>query len=382
MHIVIDGTPAINDIRAIQRYAWNLLSQIAVLESENEYTALYLGAAGIGDDKFPGFPSSRIKSIRSTTPGRLLNLFWKFSSFPNVEYMVKRKFDIFHFLGGSAYIPVGSGKTLTTMHGFAQQVVPEHMDKNLHRGVLAKLEKTISETDHFITVSETNKQELNKLWNVPMEKINAIPLGVGDEFRVIGEISNYEAAIRGRYHLGDKDFLLYVGAIEPHKNIQGIIEAYSLLDSSIKRRLNLVMVGAKTKYTESYREQARKSAISGNVIFVDYIQPGSEDLAILYNMAELFIFPTFYEGWASPPLEAMKCGTPAIVSDIPSLRESTGGAAEYCNPFVPDDISHKITKLLDDCEFRNEKTKKGLSFSSRFTWRLCAEKTIEVYQKS
>ncbi len=216
---------------------------------------------------------------------------------------------------------------------------------------------------------------------MPLEKITAIPLGVGDEFKILDNTDKIQNEFRKRYSLGEKNFILYVGAIEPHKNINGIIEAYALLESGLKKRLNLALVGAKTKYTESYIELARKREIADNLILIDYIEPGSQDLPVLYNLAELFIFPTFYEGWASPPLEAMKCGTPVIVSDIPSLMESTGGIAEYCNPYDPKSISEKIKKMLNDCEFRKKKIEEGLLFSSKFKWKTCAEMTIEVYKK-
>lgn len=378
MHIVIDGTPAINDIRAIQRYAWNLIRELSLLESDNEFTALYLACTG---RNLPKLEQRKFHLCRSSIPGKLLKLSWKIFSFPNAEYILKRRLDSFHFTGGIAYIPVKNGIILTTMHAFAQQMIPNLMDSSNRTQILKQLERTVSKSDYFITVSQTNKDELNKLWNVPMEKITAIPLGVGNEFKIINIDNEIRRKIRDKYALGDKDFILYIGAIEPHKNINGIIEAYAKLENNLKKQVNLVLVGAKTKYSGSYSELARMRGLAQNVIFVDYIQPGSDDLAYLYNMAKVFVFPSFYEGWASPPLEAMKCGIPALVSDIASLRESTGGFAEYCNPNDVDDIAKKLSRLLQDCEFRKMKIDAGRVFAEKHSWRLCAEKTIELYNK-
>ncbi len=142
-----------------------------------------------------------------------------------------------------------------------------------------------------------------------------------------------------------------------------------------------MLIGKETAYCKEYREQIISLSLSDKVSFIDYIQPGSIDLAYLYNMANLFLFPTFYEGWASPPLEAMQCGTPAIVSDIPSLRESTDGIAMYPNPEDPKEIAKNIEELLDDKDLYLQQQKKGIEFTEQYTWKRCAEATLNLYNQ-
>ena len=377
MHIGIDGTTAINEVRAIRRYTWNLLAELGKMSLDDTFSVLYLGCkSGL---ELPPLENPRFTAVCSKLPGRLLHLGWKFLSRPDASFWIGKDCDIFHFPGGSTYIPVRNSKIITTMHGFLCQVVPDKMENSRLLRTNRILEHTVKTSDYFVTVSEANKLELNKIWNVPLEKITAIPLGVGDEFREYDDMSGNDGRIREKYGLGEKDFLLLVGAIEPHKNIQGIIQAYSMLDSSLKKRFNLVFVGSRTKYSPEYEETCRKLGIAENVVFIDYIPPGSIELAYIYNLASLLVFPTFYEGWASPPLEAMKCGTPALVSDIPSLRESTGGVAHYCNPESPQDIAEKIKEILEDKTLYDKLKKNGLQLAAQYTWGKCAEKTLALY---
>ncbi|MBN1865306.1 MAG: glycosyltransferase family 4 protein [Victivallales bacterium] len=377
MHIGIDGTPAINEVRAIRRYAWNLLAELAKLDSEHTFSLLYLGRKP--GASMPPVDNPRFSSICTGIPGRLLKLSWRLTSFPGADFLLKRSCDLFHFPGGSTYIPVKSGKIITTMHGFLCQFAPEKMENARVSHAQRILERTVRKTDHFITVSEANKRELNELWGVPLERITAIPLGVGEEFREYKDIAEHEFQTRRQYGLGEKDFLLFVGALEPHKNIHGIIRAYSLLEPALKKKYNLALVGAHTKYTPEYEEMARKLGVADNLAFVDYIQPGSSDLAYIYNLTHLLVFPTFYEGWASPPLEAMKCGTPALVSDIPSLRESTGGIASYCNPESTENIATKITEILQNKVLYDKLKQDGLTTSAQYTWEKCARETLKMY---
>ena len=379
MHFVIDGTSAINTIRAIQRYNWNLITEMAGIDNENEFSLLYLGYRP--EMTLPPVTNPNFHPVNSSISGKLLNLSWKLTSFPDISFWVKKPFDLVHFPGGSAYIPNNCKAVLTTLHGFHDYAIPQHTEFSGRYLLIKNLEKTIKNSTNFITVSENNKNELIRFCGVVPEKITAIPLGISPEFRKYELDDEIKNKIRKRYSLRNKKIVLFVGALEPHKNIHGIIEAYSLLDGIAKNNLDLVFVGSKTKYQDKYQNLIRQFGITDNVRFIDYIVPGSIDLAYIYNLAELFIFPTFYEGWASPPLEAMKCGVPAIVSNIPSLIESTGGIATYCDPYNPEDIAEKMMEVLSDRSKCQKLKQDGLQFSSEYTWRRCAEKTLHLYKR-
>jgi len=284
MKVVIDATNAINDVRAIQRYAWNLLSQINEIDSDITYTFLYLFGWNSGMIKLPNFNKNKVNVVSSKIPGRLLKLSWKLFSYPDAKFFIRENFQIFHFPGGYTYLPVHKAKVLTTLHGFAPIILPNYFENEVVSDFKIKIEETISQSDYFITVSNVNKEELNGIWGISNDRINVIPLGVGTEFQILDLPKEKEEKIRNKYSLGNKKFFLYVGSSIPSKNIKGIIEAYNLLEKEVKKEFNLILVGPKTKYTNFYIDLARKYNILDNLVFVDYISPSSEDLAIIYNL--------------------------------------------------------------------------------------------------
>jgi glycosyltransferase involved in cell wall biosynthesis len=220
-----------------------------------------------------------------------------------------------------------------------------------------------------------------ELWDISPERNTAIPLGVSPEIQVYNLTEEEKQVIYKKYKLPSKPFILFVGALEPHKNIKNIILAYHKLPEALRKQYQLVLVGKETPYCQGYKDQIISLGLSDNVSFVDYIEPSSLDLAYIYNMAEVFVFPTFYEGWASPPLEAMKSGTPTVVADIPSLRESTGGISLYPDPHNPDEIVNNIQKLLEDKNLHKKQKTRGMEFVQQYTWKHCAEKTLALYER-
>ncbi len=384
MHVLIDGTPAINDERAIKRYVSNLISELSVLDRSFEISVLYLGFRK-GVSVLPQSPDSGNMKIHcSSANGRMLRLMWSLLGWPDISFWVKGKPEIMHFPGAEPYIPAKGSTILSTMHGFARLFIPEKMGgekENSRR--LRILEESIRKTDRFITVSETNRIELSEKFGVKPGKIRAIPLGVGAEFSTSPVSREDLEKIRKKYSLGDKRIILFVGVIAPHKNIDGLIRAYAELPSALRKSSNLVLAGpmGSDQFRKEYAEMARKCGVSEAVKFTGRIPEDSCDLPLLYKCADMLVFPSFYEGWASPPLEAMKSGVPAILSDIPSLRESSGGNALFCNPDDPHSISDSICRMVEDTKLREKLIGEGLSFAGKFTWRICAEKTLEYYRE-
>ena len=378
-NIVIDGTPGVNDIRAIQRYCFNMLEELSALDCEINFHLLYMGVKNY--TAFPKLTHKNFTEVKSHIPGRILIPLWKLLNAPKVSWWIKDPIDLIHFPGGLPYIPTNCKKIVTTLHGFHYYFIPEFMNKNNSVKIKKELDFAIQKSTHLITVSEANKKEAIELWGIHEEQITAIPLGVSPEFKKYDLSFEERKSIIKKYDLPDKPFILFVGALEPHKNIKNIILSYNKLPPNLQKQYQLVLVGKETKYCKEYREDIISLGISDQVSFVDYIQPGSWDLAYLYNMAKLFVFPTFYEGWASPPLEAMKCGTPVVASNIPSLQESTGGIAMYPDPHSPEEICNSIQQLLEDKAFYEKQKEIGIEFVKKYTWKRSAEKTLQLYKK-
>jgi glycosyltransferase involved in cell wall biosynthesis len=377
-HIVIDATPGINDIRAIKRYCRNLVQEMNELPTEFQIHLLYLGIKD--KNQVPLFQSPHIEQKLSFIPGKVLTSTWNLFNAPKISKWIKEDYKLIHFPGGLPYIPCNSNNIITTMHGFVSKYIPQYFSSETLDKLNKNLEIAIKKSNHFITVSESNKKELMELWDIPQKNITAIPLGISREFQIYKLNNHQKHSILKKYNLPDKPYILFVGALAPHKNIKNIILAYNKLPESLKQQNQLLFVGKETEHCLDYKDLITSLNITDNVSFVDYIQPGSLDLAYIYNLAKIFVFPSFYEGWASPPLEAMKCGTPTTVSDIPSLRESTGDNSLYFNQEIPDEISVNIQKLLEDQKLYDNLREKGLQFAKQYTWKNCAKKTLELYK--
>lgn len=384
MKLAIDGTAAIHDVSAIRRYAHHLLAGLAAptasIEEGMEYILLFLGCKP-WRTRIPFKKGPHLTIQKSFLPGPLLRRAWRFAGWPDTSTWLPEDCKWLHFPGGYPCIPNRKKSIITTLHGFAPQHLPDHLPSDTIRRSDQVLQEAIKGSHHFITVSERTKEELMALCPVPEERITAIPLGVSPEFKENEPPEAQAAEVRGRYGLPRKKHILFVGALAPHKNIDGIIEAYRRLDAMEQSEYQLVLVGRHGRHARSYQRRVHELGLAERVTFIDYIQPGSLDLACLYNMASIFVFPSLYEAWASPPLEAMLCGTPAIVSDIPGLRESTGGIALYCRPDEPDSLTDQVRALMHKPGLYTAQKAEGLKFASQFTWARCVQRTVQLYRE-
>ena len=177
--------------------------------------------------------------------------------------------------------------------------------------------------DYLVAVSETTKNELTRYAGVVPERIYVVTHGVNKQYRKKKDTGRVKSGLKNRYHLRFP-YILYVGAIGLHKNIMGILDAYQKLSSKISH--DLVMAGPPDSAWDFAHQFVNRHKLAGRVKFLGHISE-PEYLVNLYNAADLFVFPSFYEGWTSPPLEAMACGTPVIASNRSSLPETLGDAA-------------------------------------------------------
>lgn len=173
-----------------------------------------------------------------------------------------------------------------------------------------------------------------------------------------------------------KKFILCAGSIEPRKNLISLLKAYNNLDMSIKKEYKLILTGFK-----GWENQEIVSLINQNKDYVNYLgYISDEELVAVYNLATLFVYPSFYEGFGLPVLEAMACGTPVVCSNTTSLPEVGGDAVVYCDPYNVDDIREKMETVLDDENLQKEMIVKGLERAKQFTWEKAAKEHIKVFK--
>ena len=275
-------------------------------------------------------------------------------------------------------IPLGfcPAKRVTTICDTIPLVFPE-VSSVLERLIYQLwLPLVVKKMDALITISQHSKSDLQKHLKVPTEKINVTPLSAGNKFRVLPRSEIETSLVRVGV---ERTYILSVGSVEPRKNLLRLLDAYHLL-LKWSKRWRLVIVGAPNYWKSSpVVAKVERMGLQDQVQFTGYIP--DEDLPALFNGADLFCFPSLYEGFGLPVLEAMACGTPVVTSNGSSLPEVAGEAAILVNPNNINEITSAMQRVLEDPELANDLRQRGLEQAAQFTWEKTAHETIAVYEK-
>jgi glycosyltransferase involved in cell wall biosynthesis len=319
----------------------------------------------------PNFPNYKIKTISAPalwTQTRFAYEIWKDK--PDALWMPMHNLPAIH----SSKV-----KTFVTIHDLAFKFFPESFPKKDILKLNFLTDRAIRHTDRLIAISQATKDDILKIYpEISADKIRVIYHGFDPEVYEQPRDTEKEQEIKKR--LGIKgDYLFYIGAIQPRKNLEVFIEAFNMVKSRRKSDLNLVFAGEKAWLSENTIKKAKASAFSD-----DIKMPGRLkfcDIGHLCRGAGIFIFPSLYEGFGIPPLEAMAAKVPVILANNSSLPEVGGGAALYFDAEKPEDLADKIEKVLEDENLRSEMIAKGLEQIKKFSWEKCARETLE-YLKS
>jgi glycosyltransferase involved in cell wall biosynthesis len=286
-----------------------------------------------------------------------------------------RKFDIIHNPYQFPIILNFKQKYIVTIHDLIQILFPNENQKIVYICQKMMFPKIVQSIDKIISDSHHTKQDIIKHFKIPEDKIKVIHLAASENYRPLNEKEIIN--IKQKYNL-NYPFILYVGTLEPRKNIPTLLKAlYKLKKQGIKHKL--VITGKKGWKYKSIFETIDKLNLQKDVIFTGYVP--DEDLPALYNAADLFVYPSLYEGFGLPPLEAMQCGTPVITSNTSSLPEVVGDAGIMVNPYDVDELANKMYEVLTNDGLREELSKKGLERAKLFSWKKCAEEHLKVYEE-
>lgn len=245
-----------------------------------------------------------------------------------------------------------------------------------HRIILNKLffKRTLNHSQKIISISEFTKKELIRYFNIPESKIKVIYLAADKKFKPLPKRMIKKVIKKNNLYF---PYILYVGTLEPRKNIPNLLRAYSKIKDKIPPKL--VITGKKGwKYKEIF-ETINNLKLENDVIFTGYVP--EEDLPALYNGAELFVYPSYYEGFGLPPLEAMQCGCPVITSNTSSLPEVVGKAGIMVNPNNIGEIANAMFKVLNNKSLRRKMIKNGLKQAKKFSWEKTARETLKIYKE-
>lgn len=303
-------------------------------------------------------------------------LIWPFIPIPYSLFFGK-ECDITQFF--NFFVPPGvKGKTVTIVHDMAYKACPETVKLKTRQWLELVLKNSCKRADMIITVSEFSKGELIRYLGVPEEKVRVMHLGVDQSLFCCGQSKERIDAIRAKYHIKER-YYLYLGTIEPRKNIKRLLEAYGSFHDKLADPPQLVLAGGRGWLCDEIYETAKILNLGDDILFTGYVK--EEEAPVLLKGAEVFLFPSLYEGFGIPPLEAMACGTPVLSARRASLPEILGDAALLVEPESVEDICSGMERLAEDASLRTELSKKGMERAGAFTWEKSALILREIYKE-
>jgi glycosyltransferase involved in cell wall biosynthesis len=372
MRVALDGKPLAATLTGVGHYSLELASALASVAPADDFTLLsptpLESAAAIEVKRrlSRNFHEIHLNSHR-------LNRYWWSLGLP--LYLSKSSFDLFH--GTNYDIPrLGRTLALVTIHDLSLLLHPDTHDQRLVARARRRLPKVARHATMIITGSESVKREICSLLNVATSKVAVTPYEPLSVFKRMAREITIE--IRKRLGIAD-DFILFVGTIEPRKNLQTLAKAFAEILHSTPHRPQLVIAGKTGWLMSDFCSYLKLAGVEEKVCFTGYLD--DEDLRALYSSCSLFVYPSIYEGFGLPPLEAMACGAPVITSDISAIRETVGTAARLVSPLDVDGLARVMAQLLADNREREMMGNLGLEHALKFTWDRTASLTLEVYKE-
>lgn len=275
------------------------------------------------------------------------------------------------------FLPPFPGRSVATIHDLSHICLPQFHPAVRVELMNRALPDTLRQADFLITDAESVRQEVIRHFDWPVDRIAAVPLGVSSLFhpRLAQDID----PVLQRYGLLTGGYSLCVGTVEPRKNLTRLLCAYELLPVALRQRWPLVLAGARGWQSGDIHDRIDKGVAVGWVKYLEYVP--QEDLPFLYAGARLFAYPSLYEGFGLPPLEAMASGVPVVTSDVSSLPEVVGDAALMVNPLDVGALSAALSRGLEDEVWRESAVRLGLGRAARLTWANCIDNTVMIYGK-
>jgi glycosyltransferase involved in cell wall biosynthesis len=365
----------------VEEYTLNLLRNIFELDNRNDYVLFFNSwkKSKLDLEWTKKYPNVKIKKFNY--PNKLLNLCIWYFKLPRMEKLVG-EMDIFFMPNINFCSLFKKTKLILTIHDLSFELFPENFSwKSRLWHFLINPQKLCRRADKIISVSESTKNDICTFYKINPKKIEAIHSSISDEFRIIDRNESKMIEVKEKYKL-PYNFILYLGTMEPRKNIIGLIKAYNHFRSLKNQELDkykLVIAGAKGWKENGISKELERSPFREDILNIGFIEP--ENKPYLYNLASLFVYPSFFEGFGFPPLEAMKCCVPVITSNSSSFPEIVGKAGVLIDPERPDEISKAMQEILLNKDFKNKLKEDGLKKANSFDWKISAEKFLEEIDK-
>jgi glycosyltransferase involved in cell wall biosynthesis len=362
-------------------YTKSLIAALAEIDSENEYL-LYLDRAPDGRTQLPGSQNFSIRVVPGSTP--LVGMLWR-EQIRLSRQAQSDRLNLLHSPSLTAPLRLAC-PSVVTIHDMIWYF-PERFSngksvsgkrKLMERYYRSVPKVAARKAAAVITVSYAAKESIVQHLGISPDQIFVTHEAASCIYR---QVSNQEAleGIRQKYNL-TTGFVLAIGSADPRKNIKSLVQAYASLPKSLQERYHLAVVWTHTLLADELAQQVEALNLKDRVQFLQRVP--DEDLVLLYNAATLFVFPSLYEGFGLPPLEAMACGTPVVATNNSSIPEIVGDAALLTEAEDVATMTELMAKVLDDDSLQRALIEKGLNQAAQFSWRKCGYKTLDTYKKA
>jgi glycosyltransferase involved in cell wall biosynthesis len=366
MRVAIDARK-LHDF-GIGTYIRNLLKQLAHIDSDTEYVLLCSEAdMGVASTLGPNF-----RSVLERSPNYSVREQW------HVPWALRRERpDVYH--APHYVLPLAvTSPSVVTIHDCIHLMFPQYLpNRRAYLYARAMMWTAARRADAILTVSEASKRDILRFFNVRPEKVVVVHNAIDERFW-IPPAEDDVARVRERYQL-EHGFVLYAGNIKPHKNLERVIDAFHEIRRGEFEELKLIIIGDEISKLPALRRAVHRHHLHKHVRFLGYVS--DETLAILYRLAALFVFPSLYEGFGLPPLEAMASGTPVVTSNVSSLPEVTGDAAVLVDPYDTSSIVEGMRSVLSDRSLADQLRRKGPVRAREFSWERSVSKTRDLYER-
>ena len=351
----------------IGTYTENLLRELLNIDTKNNYSIFWTG------ENYENYKKANSKIIFTS---RKHGTFYENYYYPN--YIEENDIDMHHIpQNGIGLNELYTSPLVVTIHDLIPYILPETVGRGYLQRFLRDMPLIVNNSKIILTVSEYSKKDIMKFFPfVNEEKIFVTPLAANKSYKPLNK-SNCIEYIKNKYSI-DSPFILYIGGFSTRKNVKELIIAFNKIKKSLKKDYKLVLCGSIKDEGVKLQNLCKELLIDDKIIFTGFIP--DDELPLFYNAAELFIYPSLYEGFGLPPLEAMSCATPVITSNLTSIPEVTKDCAILIDPFNKDELASSILNLLNSESLLQEYSQKGYKNSLNFTWKNTAIATLKAYE--
>ena len=378
MNIGIDIRPLMSPLRTgVGEYTFELVNAVFELDKTNQYFLFYNSRQDV-EKYLPGWSADNIRHIHTAWPNKVFNSSIKLFGRPKLDQLIGQPLDWFYSPNINFTSLSPKTRHLITIHDLSFEFFPEFFTRKRqwwHKIINPK--KQCRQAEKIIAPSENTKRDLIDKYDLPAEKIFVLYPGISPAFLNTQKenLEKEKELIRKKYFLPER-FILFLGTIEPRKNIHGLIEAFEKIYPALPVPHSLIIAGAKGWKNHNLFQRAAGAPYKDRIKFIGYINPS--DKPALYAAASLFVYPSFYEGFGFPVLEAMAMGVPVVTSNRSSLSEIAGSAATLINPNQISGLAKTIKNLLTDHPQRERQIKNGRELAVKFSWKKTAREWLQL----